>query len=76
MAAVAFFWKKRVAPSEATEPRLKILSKTGLSQRCGLALVEADGKTVLVAFGDGFAQLLDSQPTKTRRRASRKAVQP
>ena len=37
--------------------RLQIISRTGLSQRCGIALVEADGRSFLVAYGDSFAEI-------------------
>lgn len=47
--------------------RLTVLSRTGLSQRCGLALVEADGEPFLVAFGDGFAVIKPARlPRKSR----------
>ncbi len=74
LAAGAFLYKKRAASSDAEAlPRLRVLSRTGLSQRCGLALVEADGRTVLVAFGDGFAQLLQNEAPPSACR-TRKAV--
>lgn len=37
--------------------RLQVISRTGLSQRCGIALVEADGRSFLVAYGDSFAEI-------------------
>ncbi|QRK04110.1 flagellar biosynthetic protein FliO [Archangium violaceum] len=37
--------------------RMRVVSRTGLSQRCGLALVEVDGSRYLVAFGDSFAEV-------------------
>ncbi|HYO57309.1 flagellar biosynthetic protein FliO [Archangium sp.] len=37
--------------------RMRVVSRTGLSQRCGLALVEVDGSRYLVAFGDSFAEI-------------------
>lgn len=45
-------------------PRLGIAARTSLSARCGLALVEADGRRYLVAYGDGFAQLLNALPPR------------
>ncbi|NNC07150.1 hypothetical protein HJC10_30415 [Corallococcus exiguus] len=44
----------------ALEP-LSIVSRTGLSQRCGLALVEADGRRYLVAYGDTFAEIQETR---------------
>jgi len=45
--------------------RLRVVSRTGLSQRCGLALVEVEGRRYLVAFGDSFAEL---QPVRAPKR--------
>ncbi|HEY8207913.1 MAG TPA: hypothetical protein VIG99_10565 [Myxococcaceae bacterium] len=45
-------------------PRLSVAARTGLSPRCGVALVEADGGRYLVAYGDGFAQLLSGLPSR------------
>ena len=51
-------------------PRLNVLARTGLSPKCSLALVEADGRTLLIAFGDGFAQFADS-PAALKTKAPR-----
>ncbi|MHA7633140.1 hypothetical protein [Corallococcus sp. M7] len=48
------------ADAAAPEP-LSIVSRTGLSQRCGLALVEADGRRYLVAYGDTFAEIHETR---------------
>jgi len=45
-------------------PRLSIAARAGLSARAGLALVDADGRRYLVAYGDGFAQLLSAVPPR------------
>ena len=45
-------------------PRLGIAARVSLSARCGLALVEADGRRYLVAHGDGFAHLLNALPPR------------
>ncbi|MCI0572155.1 MAG: flagellar biosynthetic protein FliO [Myxococcaceae bacterium] len=37
--------------------RLQVHARAGLSPRCSLALVEADGERFLVAFGEGFATI-------------------
>jgi flagellar biogenesis protein FliO len=71
------FWalkKRNAAPAFALPPRLRVLSKTGLSQRCSLALVEADGRNFLVAFGDGFAEMREAPHAapRTRKTSSRK----
>lgn len=57
------FWMHRQKPRTPgfdALPRLTVLARTGLSPKCSLALVEADGRTLLVAFGDGFAQFADA----------------
>ncbi len=52
-----FLRRRSFADEMAPPPRLRVLSRAGLSQRCGMALVEADGRNYLVVFGDGFAEL-------------------
>ncbi len=61
------WWFRRARPRTSSgsgefslalaEPRLEVVSRAGLSQRCGVALVDAEGHRYLVVFGDGFAQL-------------------
>lgn len=41
--------------------RMNVISRAGLSPRCGLALVEVDGRGYLVAFGDSFAEIRETQ---------------
>lgn len=65
--AGAAFWLIRKLPGHAIsggklEPALKVVGKTALGPKNGLALVEADGIRVLVAFGDGFARVLPLDP--------------
>jgi flagellar protein FliO/FliZ len=67
-----WMWRTRGTGLAAPPSRLHVLSRAGLSQRCGLALVEADGRTFLVAYGDGFAEMLEA-PVKAVARKSRKA---
>lgn len=80
------FWmvhhRRRTAGFEPL-PRLNVLARTGLSAKCSLALVEADGRTLLVAFGDGFAQFAETPaasapraPTKLGRRVLPKSRRP
>ncbi len=45
-------------------PRLKVVSRVGLSPRSGLTLVEVDGRPWLVVHGDGFVRL---RPTRQPR---------
>lgn len=65
-----FIRQKKAAFSVQAAPRLRVLARTGLSQRCGMALVEADGDNYLVVFGDGFAELQQAKlprPAQARR---------
>lgn len=59
----------------ALTERMRVVSRTGLSQRCGLALVEVDGSRYLVAFGDSFAEIRRAQaPVRVKSRSRRRAV--
>ncbi|WP_223636508.1 flagellar biosynthetic protein FliO [Corallococcus sp. EGB] len=56
---------------------LSIVARTGLSPRCGLALVEADGRRYLVAYGDTFAEIHEPRAVAVPPDASsRQAVKP
>ncbi|XXF76499.1 flagellar biosynthetic protein FliO [Myxococcaceae bacterium GXIMD 01537] len=56
----------------ALPERLQVISRAGLSPRCGLALVEVDGHGFLVAFGDSFAEIHEAAvPARTAMRARR-----
>jgi flagellar protein FliO/FliZ len=59
LAGLGGWWWRRGATGHrfALPERLKIVSRAGLSQRSGIALVEADGRSFLVAFGDSFAEI-------------------
>ncbi|PTL78402.1 flagellar biosynthetic protein FliO [Vitiosangium sp. GDMCC 1.1324] len=55
--------------------RMHVVSRTGLSQRCGLALVEVDGSRYLVAFGDSFAEIHRAHtPVRAKSRSRRRVV--
>ncbi|HZI12501.1 MAG TPA: hypothetical protein VE153_19110 [Myxococcus sp.] len=57
------WWLQRrgtVGPGFPRAERLHVVSRAGLSQRCGLALVEVDGRGFLVAFGDSFAEIRET----------------
>jgi flagellar protein FliO/FliZ len=74
LGGAAWWWKRhtQLLPRSMEMPRLEVLARTGLSQRCGVALVRAEGRTYLVAHGDGFAEIretpgvLPSQGRKAR----------
>jgi flagellar protein FliO/FliZ len=57
--------------------RMRVVSRTGLSQRCGLALVEVEGSRYLVAFGDSFAEIRRAHaPVRVKSRTRRRTVAP
>ncbi len=72
------WWMVRRGRSEsrfALSERMRVVSRAGLSQRCGLALVEVDGSRYLVAFGDSFAEIRRAQaPARVKSRSRRRAV--
>ena len=57
--------------------RMQVVSRAGLSQRCGLALVEVEGSRYLVAFGDSFAEIRRTRsPVRVKTRPRRRAEAP
>lgn len=82
VAGLGWWWWRRgsAGPRFALPERLRVVSRAGLSQRCGIALVEADGRSFIVAFGDSFAEirpapepkrvLVQARRPAARRRAS------
>ncbi|WP_426754124.1 flagellar biosynthetic protein FliO [Myxococcus sp. Y35] len=62
LAVLGWWFHKRgtSVPGASAAPRLNVVSRAGLSQRCGLALVEVDGRSYLVAFGDAFAEIRET----------------
>lgn len=59
----------------ALTERMRVVSRTGLSQRCGLALVEVEGSRYLVAFGDSFAEIRRAHgPRRVKARSRRRVV--
>ena len=81
LAGLGWWWSRRNAGGArfVLPHRLQVISRAGLSQRCGLALVEADGRGYLVAYGDSFAEIREAParkrlPTQARRFALRRCV--
>jgi flagellar protein FliO/FliZ len=79
LAGLGWWWSRRVSrgPRFALPERLRVISRAGLSQRCGVALVEADGRGFLVAYGDSFAEIRVApgrrrMPGQARRPVSRR----
>lgn len=46
-------------------PRMSVVSRAGLSQRTGLALVEVDGRSFLVVHGDGYAEICATRESQS-----------
>ncbi len=72
LAALGWWGYRRrgAEPGAPTQRRMQVLDRTGLSPRCGLALVAIDGREFLVAYGDGFAEIqvaAEAPVTKARR---------
>lgn len=76
-AAVCLVWwrkRARMPGAPAPIPRLAVVERAGLSPRCSVALVRADGREYLIAFGDGYAQIhpTPSAPVRFGRRPPRR----
>jgi hypothetical protein len=71
------FWAQRKGQGASKfqlPGRLTVAARTGLSPKCAVALVEADGRTYLVAYGDGFAEIQETVAAAPRPlRQARKA---
>jgi flagellar protein FliO/FliZ len=77
LAGGAGWWwrgRSRGPAFQLTEP-LQVLSRKGLSPRCAVALVEAEGRRFLVTYGDAFAQVQPMPRAKrpTARRVAKRA---
>ncbi|WP_241757994.1 flagellar biosynthetic protein FliO [Myxococcus landrumensis] len=59
LCGLGWWWFRRGAttPREVRAERMRVISREGLSPRCGIALVEVEGRGFLVAFGDAFAEV-------------------
>jgi hypothetical protein len=55
----------RRASSSAAAQELRVVARASLSTKNSVALLEADGRRYLVAFGDGFATLLSNTTPNT-----------
>jgi hypothetical protein len=50
---------------------MRVTSRSGLGARTGVAVIEFEGRRLLVAFGDGFTQVLDQAGMGRQRRRRR-----
>lgn len=66
LVGLGWWWSRRNPGGArfALPQRLQVISRAGLSQRCGIALVEADGRGYLVAYGDSFAEIREAPARK------------
>jgi flagellar biogenesis protein FliO len=71
LAGAAFWAVRRLGAGglalRRAEPALRIVERTGLGPRNGLAVIEADGHRLLVAYGEGFTQVyaLDAKEVRS-----------
>jgi hypothetical protein len=68
--------RERAESRFALSERMRVVSRTGLSQRCGLALVEVEGSRYLVAFGDSFAEIRRARAPVRVKARRRRVVSP
>lgn len=61
LAAAPALLRRRARPAGAASP-LRVLAREPLGRDAGVALVEADGRRILVGFGPHGVRALDSRP--------------
>jgi flagellar protein FliO/FliZ len=70
LAGIGWWWlrTRKLAPAKKFQlaARMSVVSRTGLSQRTGLALVEVDGQSFLVVHGDGYAEICSTKERERR----------
>ncbi len=54
----ALAWVRHRRGPFATPPALRLVARAGLTQKAGLALVEVEGRRLLVGYGEGPPALL------------------
>lgn len=60
----SLWWTTRsrtTGAGQVAQARLSVIGRAGLSQRCGVALVEADGRAYLVVHGEGYAEVCEAK---------------
>ena len=64
LCVAAFFALRLVARRAlaAESSPLRVLARASLSPKNGVAILEADGRRYLVAFGDGYTSVLSGDP--------------
>lgn len=66
-AAALFVWR-RLRSRAAKDGELEVLSRAGLTQRSGLALLLVSGRRVLIGYGEGSPVLLMTEDVSTEPR--------
>ena len=75
LGGIAWWWFKSTKPKKfQLAPRLSVVSRAGLSQRTGLALIEVDGRSFLVVHGDGYAEICPTRDRPPKARTQRRAT--
>ena len=70
-------YRERVGgPRFADAEPLRVVSRRGLSPRCGLALVEVEGSRYFVVFGESFAEIRPAHPPTRVRSRLRRRMEP
>jgi flagellar protein FliO/FliZ len=62
--------RQRKPPSSGATP-FRLVSRSSLSPRTGIAVVEFEGRRLLVGFGDGFTQVLSTAGARRPRRSKK-----
>lgn len=56
-----WWWNFRTREvSQGPASRLKVVSRTGLSPECSVALLDVEGRTFLVVYGKGYAEIREA----------------
>ncbi len=64
-AAVGMRVRRRGAPTRVAP--VQVVSRSNLNARVGVAVVEFEGRRLLVGYGDGFANVLATEARRGRR---------
>ena len=69
LAGIGWWWLRAQKSSRTKKfqlaPRMSVVSRSGLSQRNAIALVEVDGRSFLVVHGDGYAEICPTREKKS-----------
>ena len=63
---------KRERGSKQTGPEFRVVARSSLSPRTGLALIELGPERLLVGFGEGFVEVLSRSSSNPRRKGRAK----